>query len=330
MNEIRLSKKEIQKRLNSIRIKPEEFERRCYGVSVKYFNGNELAPFKRMDYELSLNLDVKYNQGILEINKSNIYFNQHQPDLINEIIANSISKSIYPIKVELNEKGISPNIILNYNEVLERWKFEKEKLSDKYESDTLTHFFEIVDIKMQQQKQIERNLQNDWFWNLFFHPKLVNYGECRTIETSLFLAVIPYQRPIHFFGIQKIEKIPTNYHSFIITFSSNEQQAPKYFYTINNYSAELPLLIQLEVEYDLDVYHHFPMHVRAKLIIFTKDQLENKTIISRIEFFQYQQNTASYQKKELSLDSPFITGGLVKLPPNKWGFDNFENIENNW
>lgn len=38
IHEIRLSKREIQRRLNSIRIRPKGLGKRHYGVSVKYFS----------------------------------------------------------------------------------------------------------------------------------------------------------------------------------------------------------------------------------------------------------------------------------------------------
>ena len=329
MNEISLSKKEIRNRLNSIRIKPKGLEKREYGVSVKYFNENEQVPYKRIDYELTLDLKIILNQGELFIDKKSIYYNQHEPDLINEIISNLITQSIYPLKVELNEKGQTPNKILNYDEIQNRWKNQQKIISEKYESEALSTFFETVNHKFENKSQLEKSLHHDWFWNLFFHPKLVNYGERRTIETDLYLAVIPYQSPVRFKGIQKIEKIPTDYYSFVISFNSIEQKAPKYFYPANK-PESLEIYMQLNVEYDLDIFHHFSMHTRATLTIYTKDILENKTIIKRIEFTQYQQNTETYKDKKLTEDSPFITGGLVKLPPNKWGFDNFENLENDW
>ena len=329
MTEIRLSKKEISNRLNSIRIKPEGLTNRKYGVSVKYFEGDEKQPFKRIDYELNLELKIHYNQGFLEINKTNIYYNQHESDAINEIIADSISKSLYPLQVELNEKGLTPNEILNYSEVLERWNSEKEKITEKYQSDALRDFFNTVDLKFLHQKQIERSLQNDWFWNLFFHPRLVNYGDYRMIDTYLYLAVIPYQNPIRFIGTQKIEKMPTDYHSFTIGFQSVEQNAPDYFRPKND-TEEITFFMKLNVFFDLDIYHHFPMHIRADFKIYKKDRFGTETILNRTEFSQYQQNTEEYQSKQLSIDIPFITGGLVKLPPNKWGFDNFENLEYDW
>lgn len=329
MSEIQLSKKEIQYRLNNLKIKPQGLKPRKYGVSIKFFTDDLSIPEKRVDYIATAQLNFNNGIGELEISKKNIYFNQHEPDFINEIIANSISKSIYPLKVELNEKGLTPNEILNYNEVLERWKSEKKKISEKYQSDILHDFFIVVDSKFENKKQIERSLYNDWFWNLFYHKKFINYGDYRLTDVDLYLSVIPYQSPLRFSGTQKIEKIPTDYHSFIIEFQSIEQTAPSYFIP-KNYQGDNSFFMQLKVVFDLDVYHHFPMHTRAYFEVYTKDHLRNKTMIRRIEFTQYQQNTEEFSTKKLSIDSPFITGGLVKLPPNKWGFDNFENLENNW
>ncbi|WP_313376613.1 hypothetical protein [Chishuiella sp.] len=327
--EIRLSRKEIQSRLNSMRIQPNGIAPRKYGVSIKYFKREEKIPYKRIDYDLSLDLSVNYNQGELVIHKSNFRYNQHEPEAINEIIANTITQSIYPIKVELNEKGQTLNKILNYNNILERWKIEKEKLSEKYQSETLSDFYNAAEEKINNQTILEDSMKYDWFWNLFFHPKLFNYGLYRTRKLEFHLAIIPYKNPICFTGIQKIEKVPTNYYSCIINFESTEQEAPEYFLP-KNHPEENTLYMQLHVKYDLDIFHHFAMHTIAKLQFYTKDFHGNKTIISRIEYTQFQQNTENYKTKKLSIDSPFITNGLVKIPQDKWGFYNNESLHNDW
>lgn len=41
MQEINLSKKEIQFRLNNLRIQPQNLEPRDYGVSIKYFGSKK-------------------------------------------------------------------------------------------------------------------------------------------------------------------------------------------------------------------------------------------------------------------------------------------------
>ncbi len=329
MKEITLSKKELQRRLNSIKINSEGLKPRKYGVSVKYFSGTEDKPLKRIDYEVTADLQAINHIGTIILDKKNIFYNQHSPDLINEIISDSITKSVYPVETTINERGNSTHEILNHDKIINRWKQNKDLLSEKYQSKALDEFFAVADLKINSKSMIERSLQYDWFWNLFFHPRLINYGDYRQIETELLLSVIPYQAPVRFHGVQTIEKIPTDYHSFVIRFESNEIKAPKYFYP-KNIADDFILYISLRVEFDSDLYHHFPMHTRATIHTYSKNPDDSKLISKKIIFTMYQIDSDGYQNKTLSAESPFITGGLVKLPPNKWGFDNFENLENNW
>lgn len=322
-----MSKKEILRRLNTIRIKPSGLKSRKYGVSVKYFSGNEQIPSKRIDYEITTDLQLDSYKGTLTISKENTSFNQHEPDGMNEILGNSISKAFYPVKTHLNEKGLSTNEILNHEEIKQRWEKEKAIILEKYNSKSLDDFFLAADKKINDKSGLEESLQFDWFWNLFFHSKFIDYGETRKAETAMFLSVIPYQFPLRFSGVQSINKIPTDYHSFVIEFESNEEPAHSYFIPKNQDSSNY--FMTLKVVFDLDLYHHFPMHIRADFEVFTKDPLGNKDLIKKIKYTQFQQNTEEFKQMKLTWDSPFITGGLVVSEPNKWGF--YKNkYENDW
>jgi hypothetical protein len=323
-----MSKKEILKRLNTLRINPLGLVTRSYGISIKYYSYEEEVPSKRIDYETNVDLNLEYNKGILTINKKNVFYNQHQPDNISEILADSISKALYPIQTHLNEKGIGTNEIYNLEEIKDRWENEKSRLSHKYSSKPLTDLFLAVDHKIENKTDLEKSLQYDWFWNLFFHPKFIDYGETRKTKTALFLSVVPYQFPIRFPGIQTINKIPTDYHSFVIEFNGEEMPADPYFIP-KNLPSSSSFFMSLHVIYDLDLYHHFPMHTRAFFEVFTKDHLGNKASVKKINYTQFQLNNEEYKDKILSKDSPFITGGLVISEPNQWGF--YKNIyENDW
>jgi len=322
-----MSKKEILRRLNTIRIKPSGLKPRKYGVSVKYFSGSEQILSKRIDYEITTDLQLDSHKGILTINKENISFNQHEPDGINEILGNSISKAFYPIKTHLNEKGLTTNEILNHEDIKQRWEKEKAIILEKYTSKPLDDFFLAADKKINDKSGLEENLQFDWFWNLFFHPKFIDYGETRKTETAMFLSVIPYQFPLRFSGVQSINKIPTDYHSFVIEFESKEEPAHSYFIPKNHDPSNY--FMTLKIVFDLDLYHHFPMHIRADFQVFSKDLLGNKNLIKKIKYTQFQQNTEEFKQMKLAWDSPFITGGLVVSEPNKWGF--YKNkYENDW
>ncbi|HCM36074.1 hypothetical protein [Chryseobacterium sp.] len=329
MSEIRLSKKEILGRLNSIKIKPSGLQQRRYGVSVKYFSGNEESPSKRIDYTVTAHLNIEYGKGVLSLNKENIFYNHHEADQISEIISSALSATVYPVEIDLNEKGTGTGEITNYDKILERWNIQKSKLSEKYSSDDLTEFFTNFEKKLQNKTFIEQSLRYDWYWNLFFHPKFIHYGDTRSVTRDLYLAVIPYQEPLKFSGRQTINKFPTDYHSFVIEFESLEILAPDYFYP-KEHTRENPLFMTLKVIFDHDLYHHFPMHTRAYFEVFSKDRKGVKSFIKKIQYTQYQIGVDEYKNKVLDESSPFITGGLVKVPPNKWGFDNFERIENDW
>lgn len=325
--DILMPKKEILRRLNNIRIKPAGLKPRKYGVSVKYFTGTSDIPEKRVDYELTTVLDLIDYKGILTISKESIFFNQHEPDGMSEILGNAVSKALYPLQTYLNEKGLSTHEIINIEEIRERWKKEKTKLSEKYSSEALETFFETVDKKFNDRSEIEKSLHNDWFWNLFFHPRFIDYGETRSTSTALFLSVIPYQPPVRFSGVQTIQKIPTDYHSFIIEFQSEELPAESLF--ISGMAGKTEGWMSLKVIFDLDIYHHFPMHIRAYFEAYTKDLNGNKHIIKKIQYTQYQQDTSYFSALKLDQNSPFITGGMVVSEKNKWGF--YKNkYENDW
>lgn len=329
MTEIRLSKKEILRRLNTIKIRPSGLQQRRYGVSVKYFSGNEPIPSKRIDYIVTANLNVEYGKGTLSIHKEDILYNQHKADKISEILSSALSETIYPVEIDLNEKGSGTGEVTNHHEMTQRWQTQKSRISEKYGSADLDDFFINFEEKLHSKSYVERSLRHDWFWNLFFHPKFIHYGDTRSIPQDLYLAVIPYQEPLKFAGIQTINKIPTDYHSFVIEFETEELPAPGYFYP-QGHDKENPVFMTLKVIFDHDLYHHFPMHTRAYFEVFSKDWSGKKVFLKKIQYTQYQLGSEEYKDKILDDNSPFITGGLVKVPPNKWGFDNFERIENDW
>ena len=67
MNELRLTKKEIQNRLNTLKINPNGLQTRKYGVTTKYFSGNEESPDKRIAYEATVKLNINNRIGELEM-----------------------------------------------------------------------------------------------------------------------------------------------------------------------------------------------------------------------------------------------------------------------
>lgn len=329
MGDLFLSKKEIQRRLNNLVIDPRGLKPRAYGVSLKYFNNDEKTPAKRIDYEVitSLNID-QMGVGEITLDKHKIFYNRHKPSTIAEIVNLSMATAIYPVKTFMNDQGYVKPEINNLDEIIERWKKNKETLLNKYKSQDLDKVLNDFEERLTTQDYVGKTMQHDWFWCLFFHPRLINYGEKRTVERELRLPIIPYRHPWRFNGKQKIEKIPTNYHSFKVRFESEEEHAPSFFQS-NRTDADR-YFMKLNVDFDNDVFHHYPMHIVANLVVYSKIRLAEKIPYKRIEFTAYQRDCTEYKNKTLSKTSAFITGGLVKNPKNKYGFDNFDGIDNDW
>lgn len=292
---------------NTLKLSPSGLKSRKYAVSIKYFDGDNNTPSKRIDYEIEIAITPNQGNYLLDIFKNNIWFDQHEPDLINEIIANELSKSLYPVQVKIDEDDMSLNGVANYKQILSRWYGNKHKLTEKYNTPATRSFYQAFEKNLESRAILERSMQYDWFWNLLFHPKYINYGNEHIVETDLYLAVVPYEYPVQFKGKQKINTGITNYNSVEIHFESDEINASSYFIPKNRKSnlSENPVLMRLNVYHDLDVYHLFPMHIRAYFEVFTKDSQGDETLLKKIQFTQYQQGTETNKTSPKEKRSPF-------------------------
>ncbi|MDY3318249.1 hypothetical protein PG637_02355 [Riemerella anatipestifer] len=283
------------KKIQTPRLSLEGLSYRDYGVSVKYFTKANERPSKRIDYSVkTLVRPYKGEIYLLDVFKNDIWFNQHEPDTISEVITNEISKSIYPISVSISERDFSVDEIANHLQILDRWKKNKCYLEEKFNTDVTRSFYQAFENAIQNKKYFLKSMQNDWFWNLLFHQNYIDYGHDNKVKTDLYLSIIPYDPPFKFKGVQTFDNIITNYNSIQIQFKSDDVATPDYFKSkildtsaINNNN----LLMRINVFYDLDIYYHFPMHIRAYFEVFTLAPDGKETILHKIHYTQYQQNT---------------------------------------
>jgi hypothetical protein len=292
---------------NTLKLNFGNFKSRKYDVSVKYFDNADIQPKKRIDYEAEIAITSNQGARLLDVFKQNIWFDQHEPDLINEMIANELSKTIYPIQAMIDEAGTFLEIT-NFNRIVNsRWHRNKYRATEKYNTEITRKFYNAFERNLENRNVFEKSLQYDWFWNLLFHPKYINYGDEHSVKTNLYLAVIPYEYPIQFTGKQKINTEITDYHSVEIHFKSDEMEAHNYFIPKNR-PANLgdTFLMRLNVYFDLDVYYLFPMHTRANFEVFSKDSEGKEIMLKRIEFSQYQEDTESNRTSPPEKRSSFL------------------------
>jgi hypothetical protein len=280
---------------------------RQYNVSVKYFDGETFSPSKRIDYHSEITIITKGSKLLCSIYKDSFWFNRHEPDLISELIADELSKTIYPVQVEINDKAVFQRIT-NFDYMVNNyWHRNEFRTTEKYTTKVAQSFYDAFERNLKNRNVFEKSMQYDLFWNLLFHPKYIDYGNKHSVKTDFYLAVVPYEYPIPFTGVQKINTAITDYYAVEIYFQSDEMEAHPYFIpkdgkTTSGYT----FYMQLNVYYDLDVYYLFPMHTRAYFEVYSKDTEGKKTPVKRIEFTQYQQNTESNKTAPPEERSPFL------------------------
>lgn len=302
-----MNTKTISLKDNVLKLNFGSLKSRDYAVSIKYFDGENSSPSKRVDYKNKIFITPKQDSYLLDIDKYDFWFNGHEPDLINEIISRDLSKIVYPVQIKTNEQ-LNFLGVTNFNQIVNnRWHNNKHHITEKYSGKIVQSFCRAFEKNLENRNIFERSMQNDWFWNLLFHPKYIDYENGHSVKTDLYLAVIPYEFPIKFTGRQKINAEITDYHSVEIHFKSDEMKAHDYFISdINKINSENLTYMRLNVYFDLDVYHLFPMHTRAYFEIYSKDSEEKETLIKRIEFTQYQSDTENNKTTPPEKRSPFL------------------------
>lgn len=293
---------------------------RKYGVSVKYYNHEEDKPNKRIDYNTTIYINKHSDGWLLDIEKNNIYFNQHEPDSVSETIGSIIAKSIYPVQTCIDKSGIPIHGITNHNQILNRWDRNKSAISKKYVGEATDSVLNFFNKKISNKGRFEQSMDHDMFWNLLFHPKYVSYQEDFKVKTNFLLAILPYHPPIEFSGIQKLNPEITDYNSIRIDFISDEMEAHPYFKSQEN-NSEPKYLMRLKVHFDLDIYYLFPMHTRAYFEVYSKDEDGNESILKKINFTQFQLDTEDNKTEPQKIQSMFeVTGNESKSqfkPPKK-------------
>ncbi|MBZ4188639.1 hypothetical protein [Niabella beijingensis] len=259
---------------------------RSYGVSVKYYEGTEFNPHKRIDYNAAITLAEHESGFLMRLNKQEVFFNQHEPDTISERFAAVISRSLYPVETVIDGWGKQVAGIVNHQEILNRWENNKRQLLEKYEGPVVSDFTAAADRKIATSSLLQRSMDYDLFWNLFFHPKYMAYSEKYMQPADLYLSVIPYRSPVRFPGMQRIIPQVTEYGSIEVKFVSEEQEAPEEL--LPEAKKETPCFMKATVSFDLDVKHHFAMHTNAVLEIYQQEGKYTAIPVKKLQFVMYQ------------------------------------------
>lgn len=287
---------------------------KSYGVSIKYFQEDDVEPNKRLDYQIDLRVDQFRDEPKtwqMMFNKRDLFINQHEPDLISEQLANLAMEALYPIKVDVNAKNEVFRGIVNHNDIKNRWETAKEKIIDKYEGDVTDLFIKKMEEKILSAYQIQQSLHFDMFWSMFFHPLYQNYNNNLTQTINFIFPIFPYQT-YSFEGTQTIEKTLTSYGTIHINFNAkvdfNAEEAKAF--NLNG-----PHTMNLTAFWDLDEKGGLLKHnnVDWTLSKIAKDEVIG---IKRIKFSAYE--TSNETAKESLSSKHNNQNAAIKTKKGFW------------
>ena len=281
---------------NPITFHPRPRSSRKYGVSIKYFDEDLQAPSKRVDFQVTLGIEQYKNEERvwqLSIDRTELFINRHEPDLISEQLAALAMQALYPIKVDVNHRNQIFRGIANHGDILQRWASISEKIADKYAGDYSELFIRKMSDNISNASEIERALGFDMFWSVFFHPQYLNYDAELGQDIDFYFPILPYKK-MRFQGRQILETEYTEYGTYAVNFSSVQELPDEIKWKDRN------ARMRLDARFDLEGNGGLMKNAVVNWGIFNKD---GRSAGRSIQFSAYGINTAADQGAQQTLVS---------------------------
>jgi len=133
------------------------------------------------------------------VSTKDFFINYKEPELMIEVLAAACREPLNNVNFLLNENGTIYSI-LNYDEILEKWRAIKTDLLLRYGGEIVTNYIYLQDKVINDADLLLDKLKKDMFLHQFFYPLynsvFVNFG-LKVTENSEFLN-IPYELPVVF------------------------------------------------------------------------------------------------------------------------------------
>jgi hypothetical protein len=163
------------------------YEKRKYGFSLENFKKEDLI--SKVHYEMELVYIKKKSEfNVIEINRKQLYINNSEPDTVLEQLADAIGQTIFPIQINRENNG-KMHSIENHDEIVARWKTNKEKLSSYYKGEIAEKIMAKATVYFSNQYAILDSLANNWFFNLVFQPIYGSYTTQKQFQNTSFFPI---------------------------------------------------------------------------------------------------------------------------------------------
>ena len=156
------------------------YNKKMYGLLIENYEKDTLI--NKIHYQVEIvYLRNDSNKKIIELNRKQVYINNKQPETIIEQLADTISKTFFPIQVQVSSNGELENIE-NFEEIKGRWVSKKASLLDYYKGEIAEKIIAKTDNYFKNKYALMESLTENWFLNLFFKPIYGSYSTKKEVQ----------------------------------------------------------------------------------------------------------------------------------------------------
>ncbi|WP_310556421.1 hypothetical protein [Flavobacterium sp.] len=157
--------------------------------------------------KISLECKQKSNgYFVYEINKSEIFINDEEPNYMLDELAEKVTQNIYPLQIVVNEEGKYIGIH-NFNEIKKRWEKSKKEILEYHSGNWVNDYLELTDKTLENESSLQISLESDWFLSSFFGGIYINYTPFLKFENSITFPILPKIKPL----VYKVEQTTDEY-----------------------------------------------------------------------------------------------------------------------
>ncbi|WP_118975052.1 hypothetical protein [Taibaiella koreensis] len=182
---------------------------RTYGVMIRFDDKT------RIHYETEVSLWPGEEGFLFQVDRRQVYINDHAPDLIIDKLADDLGKVLYPLRLHTDHQGKLLGIA-NGEALRQRWQQQKDLLLQYYKGDLVDKAILEMDQVLKQEKSILLRLKDDWFYSLFFSGiyglRAYDFRE----KTIMALPVIPFGPPLQYAVTREITEQHTETKCLVI------------------------------------------------------------------------------------------------------------------
>lgn len=185
-----------------------------YNVNYNIINNETVTSL--IAFKISVECKQKSNGHFLyEIDKSEIYINEEEPNYMLDTLAHKVSQAIYPLQIIVNEEGKYTGVH-DFSTIEKRWKKTREEIQEYHQGDWVKDYLELTDKSFESESSFYFFLQSDWFLNSFFSGIYTNYSPFLKFENNVTFPILPKIKPLVFKVKQSIDDYLDEFNQVIV------------------------------------------------------------------------------------------------------------------